>query len=94
MARSPTLLLDLILPTQMGDPFRFDKARKPLQVLQSSHLDRLVGVEGPGWMLPDLDAWLEDPRRRSKLLSAIGRVEAEPSLLGASAHLIVVGRRE
>jgi ubiquinone/menaquinone biosynthesis C-methylase UbiE len=53
----------------------------------------LVGVEGPAWAARDLDAWLEDPRRRAKLLAAIGRVEAEPSLIGASAHLLVVGRR-
>jgi len=56
-------------------------------------VEALVGVEGPGWLLPDLDAWLEDPRRRGKLLQAIGRVESEPSLLGASGHLLVFCRR-
>jgi hypothetical protein len=43
--------------------------------------------------VPDLDAWLEDPAKRSKLLAAIGRVESEPSLIGASAHLLLAGRR-
>jgi len=56
-------------------------------------VEALVGVEGPAWAAPDLDAWLEDPRRRAKLLATIGRVEAEPSLIGASAHLLVVARR-
>jgi SAM-dependent methyltransferase len=56
-------------------------------------VETLVGIEGPGWLLPDLDAWLEDPGRRRKLLAAIGRVESEPSLLGASAHLLAVCRR-
>jgi ubiquinone/menaquinone biosynthesis C-methylase UbiE len=56
-------------------------------------VEALVGIEGPAWAAPDLDAWLEDPRSRAKLLAAIGRVEAEPSLVGASAHLLVVGRR-
>ena len=56
-------------------------------------VEALVGIEGPAWAVPDLDAWLEDPRRRAKLLAAIGRVEAEPSLVGASAHLLVVGCR-
>jgi ubiquinone/menaquinone biosynthesis C-methylase UbiE len=56
-------------------------------------VEALVGIEGPGWVLPDLDCWLEDPLRRSRLLEAIRRVEAEPSLLGASAHILVVGRR-
>jgi ubiquinone/menaquinone biosynthesis C-methylase UbiE len=56
-------------------------------------VEALVGIEGPAWAVPDLDAWLEDPRRRAKLLAAIGRVEAQSSLVGASAHLLVVGRR-
>jgi ubiquinone/menaquinone biosynthesis C-methylase UbiE len=56
-------------------------------------VEALVGIEGPAWAVPDLDAWLEDPRQRAKLLAAIGRVEAEPGLVGASAHLLVVGRR-
>jgi ubiquinone/menaquinone biosynthesis C-methylase UbiE len=53
----------------------------------------LVGIEGPAWVLPDLDSWLEDPPRCSRLLEAIRRVETEPSLLGATAHILVVGRR-
>ncbi len=53
----------------------------------------LIGIEGPAWAAPDLDGWLEDPRRRTKLLAAIGRVEAEPSLISASAHLLVVAHR-
>jgi ubiquinone/menaquinone biosynthesis C-methylase UbiE len=56
-------------------------------------VEALVGTEGPAWAVPDLDAWLEVPRRRVTLLAAIERVEAEPSLIGASAHLLVVGRR-
>ncbi len=56
-------------------------------------VEALVGIEGPAWVLPDLDYWLEDPLRRSRLLEAIRRVETEPSLLGATAHILVVGRR-
>jgi ubiquinone/menaquinone biosynthesis C-methylase UbiE len=56
-------------------------------------LETLVAVEGPVWTLPDFDQWLEDGVRRRKLLDAIRRVEAEPSLLGASAHFLGVARR-
>ena len=56
-------------------------------------VDGLYGIEGPASAMPDLDAWLEDPARRAKLLDAVRRVEAEPELLGASAHLLLVGRR-
>ena len=54
---------------------------------------RTVGIEGPAWLLPDLAAWLEDPARRHTMLAALSRIEAEPSLLGASAHLLAVAIR-
>ena len=52
-----------------------------------------VAVEGPGWLLPDLEARLADERRRSVLLEALAALEAEPTLLGMSAHLLAVARR-
>jgi hypothetical protein len=52
-----------------------------------------LAVEGPGWFLPDLDAWLADERRRAVLLAALAALEAEPTLLGVSAHLLAVARR-
>jgi SAM-dependent methyltransferase len=56
-------------------------------------VDGLLGIEGPAWALHDLEAWIEDPTRRAKLLNAVRRVEAEPELLGASAHLLLIGHR-
>jgi SAM-dependent methyltransferase len=52
----------------------------------------LVGVEGPGWLLPDLEARWADPAERERLLWAARAVEREPSLLGLSAHVLVVAR--
>lgn len=52
-----------------------------------------LAVEGLGWLLPDLDARLGDARRRAVLLDALASLEAEPTLLGASAHLIAVARK-
>ncbi|HEV8700271.1 MAG TPA: class I SAM-dependent methyltransferase [Candidatus Polarisedimenticolia bacterium] len=52
-----------------------------------------LAVEGPGWLLPDLDARLADGRRRAVLLAALAALEAEPTLAGVSAHLIAVARR-
>src|SRR4051794_37358049 len=56
-------------------------------------LDALVAIEGVGHYARDVDAWLDDPARREALLRAIRRVEAEPSLLGASPHVLAVGRK-
>jgi hypothetical protein len=49
-------------------------------------------IEGPAWLLPDLDARLADPTRRRVLLDALGAIESEPTLLGASAHLLALAR--
>jgi hypothetical protein len=51
---------------------------------------QILAVEGPG-SLQDLGASLEDPMYSDAVLRAIQRVEAEPALIGASAHLMAVG---
>lgn len=56
-------------------------------------LEALVAVEGPASLVDDPDSWMSDPERRAWLLRQLRRVEAEPSLLGASSHLMAVGRR-
>jgi ubiquinone/menaquinone biosynthesis C-methylase UbiE/uncharacterized protein YndB with AHSA1/START domain len=55
-------------------------------------VETVVAVEGPAAFRPELDDWLEDPERRDTLLRAIRRVESEPTVLGASAHLLAFGR--
>jgi hypothetical protein len=55
--------------------------------------ENLMGVEGPGWVSDDLDAWLDDVPARERLLNVLRRIETEPSLIGASAHLIAVAHK-
>lgn len=52
-----------------------------------------LAIEGPAWLLPDLDTRFADERRRDALLAGLDAIEAEPTLLGASAHLLAIGRR-
>jgi len=54
---------------------------------------RVLGVEGPGWMLQDFDARWEDAALRKDLLDVARALEVEPSIVGASAHLLGVGRK-
>jgi ubiquinone/menaquinone biosynthesis C-methylase UbiE len=54
---------------------------------------QLLAVGGPTWLLQDFDAHWDDPGRRERLLDVVRRVEADPSLLGASAHLLAVARK-
>jgi hypothetical protein len=56
-------------------------------------VDGIFGIEGPGWLLPDVGARLQDTRRRADLLQAARMFESEPSVIGISAHLLLVGRK-
>jgi SAM-dependent methyltransferase len=56
-------------------------------------MEGLYGVEGPGWILPDLSARWDDAERREVVLRVARALESEPSVIGCSAHLIAVGRK-
>jgi len=55
-------------------------------------LGGLYAVEGPGAFVPDFARRWAEPRSRERLLDLVRRVEREPALLGASPHLLAVGR--
>jgi SAM-dependent methyltransferase len=55
--------------------------------------ETLIAVEGPGWFNQQLDSWLDDDAARQRLLDVLRRLETEPTLIGASAHLLAVARR-
>ncbi|WP_345634018.1 class I SAM-dependent methyltransferase [Rugosimonospora acidiphila] len=58
------------------------------------HLERLVSTESPLWMARDsLNDLLADPADRERILDTLRRIEDEPSLLGASSHLLAIARR-
>jgi SAM-dependent methyltransferase len=57
------------------------------------YLVDLLGVEGPAWLLPDLERrWADEPERQ-RLLEAARAIEREPTLLGIHPHLLTVARR-
>jgi SAM-dependent methyltransferase len=68
------------------EELRAEVADAGLEVLE------LVGVEGLAGFLPRLDRRWERDRDRELILWSARVVEAEPSLLGLSAHLLVVAR--
>jgi len=62
------------------------------EVLEAGFADvHVFGIEGPAWILPDFDTRWRDPRRKRDLLTLARRLESEPSIQGASAHLLAVG---
>jgi SAM-dependent methyltransferase len=56
-------------------------------------LEGVYGLEGPGWILPDVAERMTDPERRATMLSVARMLERERSVVGASAHLLAVARR-
>jgi ubiquinone/menaquinone biosynthesis C-methylase UbiE len=54
---------------------------------------QILAVEGPAWSAPLFrEAW-ENPAQRQSLMDFLSLIEGEPSIQGASAHLIAVARR-
>lgn len=85
-------------PTERGDYFTTAYFHHPHEL--QSELDAagfghgtVLGVEGPGWMMQDFDERWSDPLLREDLLSVARALEAEPSIIGASAHLLAVGKK-
>jgi SAM-dependent methyltransferase len=57
-------------------------------------LDALYGIEGPaGWFAPPMPP-AEGSAEYERLLWVARAVEEEPALLGGSAHLLAIGRKE
>ncbi|GAA3345771.1 hypothetical protein GCM10020358_54070 [Amorphoplanes nipponensis] len=55
---------------------------------------RTVAVEGPAWLTgPRLTEFLADERLTGIMLDLLRAVEDEPSLLGASSHLLTIAHR-
>ena len=52
----------------------------------------VLAVEGIGWVASDLDERMADEESQRKLMDLLETLEREPSILGASPHLLGVGR--
>jgi ubiquinone/menaquinone biosynthesis C-methylase UbiE len=55
--------------------------------------EETLAVEGPLWLVPALERYIKDEASRELLLSLLDRVGSEPSMLGASAHLLALSRK-
>lgn len=51
----------------------------------------VLPIEGPGWLARDFDRIWSDPIDRERLLTAVRKMEREPSVLGASSHIMAIG---
>ena len=53
----------------------------------------VLPIEGPGWLALEFDRLWNDPVQRERLLTAARKMEREPSILGASSHIMAIGRK-
>jgi ubiquinone/menaquinone biosynthesis C-methylase UbiE len=56
-------------------------------------LQELTAIEGPGWLAKDFDRLWADRGERERLLQCVRKVEHEPALLGASSHIMAIGKK-
>ena len=54
---------------------------------------RVLAVEGPIWSAAQFTKSWRDPLQKKELVEFLSLVEAEPSIIGASAHLLAIGHR-
>jgi ubiquinone/menaquinone biosynthesis C-methylase UbiE len=85
-------------PTERLDYFTTAYFHRPADALDEVRgagfpSPEVFGIEGPGWLLPDVQQRMEDPPRRADILKVARLMESEPSVLGVSAHLLVVAQR-
>lgn len=57
------------------------------------HAVEIVAIEGPGWLARDFERLWNDPALRERLLGVIRKVEREPSVIGATSHIMAIGRK-
>jgi ubiquinone/menaquinone biosynthesis C-methylase UbiE len=57
------------------------------------HDIRILGIEGPVWGAAAFRSALADVAQRGTLLQMLAEIEGEPSIVGASAHLIAIARK-
>ncbi|MEW6733100.1 MAG: class I SAM-dependent methyltransferase [Acidobacteriota bacterium] len=51
-------------------------------------------IEGMAWLLPNFEEYWQDQEQREVLLNTIRTIESEDTIIGISAHIMAVGRKE
>ena len=57
------------------------------------NLEGLFGIQGPGWLLQNLDEQWDDSNCRERLLNIARSLESEPSIIGVSTHIMAIARK-
>ena len=52
-----------------------------------------LAVEGPAWLFRSVEGYWADSEQHVMVLDLIRKIEAEPSILGMSAHILAIGAK-
>jgi len=87
--RNPTDRLEYFTTAVFHEPsgLREEAAKAGLEV------EKVVAVEGPGWLMPDLAGRWADEGKRRQLLDLLRRIETDPAVLSMTGHLLVIAHR-
>ncbi|HEY4907165.1 MAG TPA: methyltransferase domain-containing protein [Candidatus Acidoferrum sp.] len=55
--------------------------------------EKIIAVEGPVWVMGNFANHWNDPKKRALLLEFLRTIEEERTLLGATAHMIAIGKK-
>ncbi len=81
-------------PNYFTDAFFHLPAELSMEATRAGFLiEGLEGIEGPGWLLSDLTDWMSDSKRHDQLMSLLEQLSSHESLVGASAHMMLIGRK-
>ena len=56
-------------------------------------VEGLFGIQGPGWLLQNLEEQWDNPNYRERLLNIARSLESESSVIGVSAHVMAIARK-
>jgi ubiquinone/menaquinone biosynthesis C-methylase UbiE len=87
--RNPTDTLNYFTTAYFHRP---EDLRAELEEVGFSAVD-VMGVEGVAWMFADFESRWADEALRQDILNIARALETEPSIVGASAHLLGIGRK-
>jgi ubiquinone/menaquinone biosynthesis C-methylase UbiE len=87
--RNPTERIDYFTTAYFHRP---DDLRREVEQADLA-VEGLYGIEGPGWMFPDLAERWNDKTRQSIVLQVARLLESEPAMMGTSAHMLIAGRK-
>ena len=57
------------------------------------NLEGLFGIQGPAWLLQNLEEQWDNPNYRERLLNIARSLESESSVIGVSAHVMAIARK-